>query len=83
MEVGGPETDADAAFFSNQNLYISSSQPCFFSVKILCGRLNFQRIHEVSPNLLNDRYHSKSEKSHTPVSSTVNQCQFSDQTTFH
>ena len=70
------------AFFSNRKLYISSSQPCFFNVKILCGRLTFQQIHEASPNLLNDRYRSKSEKSHTPVSSTVNQHQFSDQITF-
>ena len=69
-------------FFSNQKLYISSSQPCFFYVQILCGRLTFQQIREASPNLLNDRYRSKSEKGHTPVNATVNQRQLSDQITF-
>ena len=54
-----------------------------FYVKILCGRLTFQQIHETSLNLLNDGYGSKWEKGHTHVSSTVNQCQFSDWITFH
>ena len=54
----------------------------FFLCQILCGRLTFQRIREASPNLLSDRYRSKSEKGHTPVNATVNQRQFSDQITF-